>query len=94
MGRRSFMSTTISTTMSLNLKRTATVLKPNQSRVLLRPFNPGDHRRVRGIVGRIMSLPEDQVRALEKREFMKLVHTPETIARIATMLETGKPLRN
>jgi 3-hydroxyacyl-CoA dehydrogenase len=37
---------------------------------------------------------EDQILALEKREFMKLVHTPETIARIAHMLDTGKPLRN
>jgi len=50
--------------MNTKLKRTATVLKPNQSRVLLRPFNPGDHRRVSGIIGRIMSLPEDQVCAL------------------------------
>jgi len=37
---------------------------------------------------------EDQVLDLEKREFMKLVHTKETVARIAHMLETGKPLRN
>jgi 3-hydroxyacyl-CoA dehydrogenase len=37
---------------------------------------------------------EDQVRALEKREFMKLVHMPETIARIHHMLDKGKPLRN
>jgi 3-hydroxyacyl-CoA dehydrogenase len=37
---------------------------------------------------------EAQILEMEKREFMKLVHTPETIARIATMLETGKPLRN
>ncbi len=37
---------------------------------------------------------EDQILEMEKREFMKLVHTPETIARIAHMMETGKPLRN
>ena len=37
------------------------ILRPDQSRVLLRPFSPGDARRVRRIVARIMSLPEDQV---------------------------------
>jgi predicted GH43/DUF377 family glycosyl hydrolase len=52
------------TLMSIHLKRTATILKPDQSRVLLRPFNPGDSERVGGIIARIMSLPEDQVGAL------------------------------
>ncbi|MFY9287778.1 MAG: 3-hydroxyacyl-CoA dehydrogenase/enoyl-CoA hydratase family protein [Alphaproteobacteria bacterium] len=37
---------------------------------------------------------EDQILALEHREFMKLVHTDQTIARITHMLNTGKPLRN
>ncbi len=37
---------------------------------------------------------EDQLYALEKKEFMKLVKNPDTIARIEHMLETGKPLRN
>jgi predicted GH43/DUF377 family glycosyl hydrolase len=50
--------------MSIHLERTAAILKPDQSRVLLRPFNPGDPQRVGGIIGRIMSLPEDQVGAL------------------------------
>jgi predicted GH43/DUF377 family glycosyl hydrolase len=50
--------------MPIHLNRTSTILKPDQSRVLLRPFNPGDSQRVDGIVGRIMSLPEDQVVAL------------------------------
>jgi predicted GH43/DUF377 family glycosyl hydrolase len=53
--------------MSLHLKRTATVLKPDQSRVLLRPFHPGDSERVAGIVRRIMSIPEDQVGGLLKK---------------------------
>jgi predicted GH43/DUF377 family glycosyl hydrolase len=52
------------TLMSIHLKRTTTILKPDQSRVLLRPFNPGDSERVGGIIARIMSLPEDQVGAL------------------------------
>jgi predicted GH43/DUF377 family glycosyl hydrolase len=47
--------------MSLHLKRTATIITPDQSRVLLRPFSPGDSQRVDGIIGRIMSLPEEQV---------------------------------
>jgi 3-hydroxyacyl-CoA dehydrogenase len=37
---------------------------------------------------------EAQILEMERREFMKLVHTPETIARISHMLSTGKPLRN
>jgi hypothetical protein len=50
--------------MSVNVKRTATILKPDQSRVLLRSFSPGDPQRVRRIIARIMSLPEDRVAAL------------------------------
>ena len=37
---------------------------------------------------------EAQVLEMERREFMRLVHMPETVARIETMLKTGKPLRN
>jgi len=48
----------------MHLKRSDTILKPNQSRVLLRPFNPGDAQRVEGIVDRIMALPESRVGAL------------------------------
>lgn len=40
------------------------ILKPNQSRVLLRPFNPGDRHRMGRIIARIMSLPEDRIAAL------------------------------
>ncbi len=47
--------------MSIHVKRTATILRPDQSRVLLRPFSPGSPERVAGIIGRIMSLPEDSV---------------------------------
>ena len=45
----------------MHLKRTSTVLTPDQSRVLLRPFNPGGGERIARIVNRILSLPEDQV---------------------------------
>src|SRR6202795_2718844 len=46
---------------SIHVKRTATVLRPDQSRVLLRPFSQGDPQRTSRIIARIMSLPEDQV---------------------------------
>jgi len=47
--------------MSIHVKRTTTILKPDQSRVLLRPFSPGDPQRIGRIIARIMSLPEDRV---------------------------------
>ena len=37
---------------------------------------------------------EDQLLTLERTEFMKLIRTPATLARIEHTLETGKPLRN
>ena len=46
---------------SIHVSRTATVLKPDQSRVLLRPFSPGNTKRARRIIARILSLPEDRV---------------------------------
>ncbi len=39
-------------------------------------------------------LSEDRVLELERKSFMRLVRTPDSIARIEHMLETGKPLRN
>jgi predicted GH43/DUF377 family glycosyl hydrolase len=47
--------------VSIHVQRTFTILKPDQSRVLLRPFMPGDAQRADRIVGRVMSLPEEQV---------------------------------
>ena len=47
--------------MSIHLKRTGTILNPDQSRVLLRPFNPGGPERAARIIARIMALPEDRV---------------------------------
>jgi predicted GH43/DUF377 family glycosyl hydrolase len=46
---------------SIHVKRSATVLEPDQSRVLLRPFSPGNSERVSGIIARIMALPEKRV---------------------------------
>ena len=48
-------------TIAINLQRTSTVLKSDQTRVLLRPFGPGDSPRIGRIIDRIMSLPEEQV---------------------------------
>ena len=50
--------------MSMHLKRSATILNPDQSRVLLRPFSPGGPERVARIVERIMAMPEDRAGAL------------------------------
>jgi hypothetical protein len=46
---------------SIRVQRTSTVLRPDQSRVLLRPFSHEDPERSRRIIARIMALPEDQV---------------------------------
>jgi 3-hydroxyacyl-CoA dehydrogenase len=37
---------------------------------------------------------EDWLLAVERRQFVDLLKTPETQARIRHMLESGKPLRN
>jgi 3-hydroxyacyl-CoA dehydrogenase len=39
-------------------------------------------------------LTEDKLYALERKAFLRLVKDPRTLARMETMLETGKPLRN
>jgi len=48
-------------TNSIHIRRDSTILRPDQSRVLLRPFTPGDSQRVGSIIARIMSLPEERV---------------------------------
>lgn len=42
----------------------------------------------------VKTLTEDDIYALEFQGFMKLIRHPDTVARIAYMLENGKPLRN
>ena len=49
---------------SIHITRTPIALRPDQSRVLIRPFNPGDEQRTQRIVARILSLPEISVRPL------------------------------
>ncbi|MEO2035237.1 MAG: glycoside hydrolase family 130 protein [Planctomycetaceae bacterium] len=52
------------TSTAIRLKRTNTVLQPDQTRVLLRPFIPGDSQRSGRVIERIMALPEHQVDTL------------------------------
>jgi 3-hydroxyacyl-CoA dehydrogenase len=40
-----------------------------------------------------VTVSQDYLRKLEHENFMKLVHDPRTVARISTMMKTGKPLR-
>ncbi len=49
---------------SVHVHRTNTIIEPDLSRVLLRPFMPGDSRRVARIIERINSLSEEQVAPL------------------------------
>lgn len=51
-------------TREARVTRMSTFLQPNQSRVLLRPFNAGDDQRTSQIIGRIMALPEDCIAPL------------------------------
>jgi len=48
----------------IHVTRDVTILRPDQARVLLRPFSPGDSRRVDGIIDRILAIPEDRVHGL------------------------------
>lgn len=46
---------------AIRLKRTATILQPDQKRVLLRPFIPGDAQRCGRVIARILALPEADI---------------------------------
>jgi predicted GH43/DUF377 family glycosyl hydrolase len=50
--------------MPIHLNRTSTILRPDQTRVLLRPFSPGDTERLARIIERILAIPEDRVAPL------------------------------
>jgi len=45
----------------VELKRTDIILKPNNARVLFRPFEPADRNRAMRIVARVMALSDDEV---------------------------------
>ncbi|MBZ5640879.1 MAG: glycosidase, partial [Acidobacteriia bacterium] len=67
---------------SIHVKRTATILKPDQSRVLLRPFGPEDPRRASRIIARIMSLPEDRVGLLLEAVFAEFSNRHQQICNL------------
>jgi len=50
--------------MSIPITRTPLILAPDQSRVLLRQFSPGDSERAASVIARIMSISENCVPAL------------------------------
>ena len=50
--------------MSIPIARAPLILKPDQSRVLLRNFSPGDARRAASVIERILAIPEEQVASL------------------------------
>lgn len=52
--------------MPIAIRRVPTAIVPDQSRVLLRDFNPGDSDRAAGIVERILSISEEEVVLLLK----------------------------
>ncbi len=55
------------TALAIHLKRSRTVLRPDPSRVLLRQFDPGDARRMSGIIERVLAVPEAEVGSLLKQ---------------------------
>src|SRR5580700_273641 len=50
--------------MSIPIRRTSLILRPDPSRVLLRPFSPGDSERTARIIDRVLQIPEERVAAL------------------------------
>jgi hypothetical protein len=68
--------------MSIAVTRTTTILKPDQSRVLLRPFIPGDSQRISRVITRIVSLPENQVGPLLEEVSAKFSQRHERITEL------------
>ena len=58
------MNASPSITHSVHITRAPTILRPDPSRVLLRPFSPGGSQRAGRIIDRIMALPEERVSGL------------------------------
>ena len=57
-----------------NITRSDLILQPDQSRVLLRPFDPGDSDRVDRIISRVLTIPESGIVSLLEdltRDFSK-----------------------
>lgn len=84
----------------MEVKRTGIILKPNNARVLFRPFEPQDPQRALKIVARVMALSDAQVDALVAdvlREFHGRHHKPlhfllERFEQVRHHLLTDEPL--
>jgi predicted GH43/DUF377 family glycosyl hydrolase len=50
--------------MSIRIRRTPVILRPDAARVLLRPFMPGDSERASRIIDRILAIPEERAGSL------------------------------
>ena len=48
-------------TLPMQVTRTGLLLRPNNARVLYRPFDPAHPQRAMRIIGRVMALPDDEV---------------------------------
>src|SRR5690349_21161641 len=55
----------------MELKRTNVIIKPNNRRVMVRPFEFGDPQRALRIVARVMALSESEVNALIDQLFVE-----------------------
>ena len=49
--------------MTVEVKRLPILLEPDASRVITRFFGPGEEKRVRDIIGRLLAIPEATVEA-------------------------------
>src|SRR2546426_5953279 len=79
-------------TTLMHVQRTATILRPDQSRVLLRPFIPETPERASGIIARIMSLPESQVGPLLEKVFAEFSQRHQQLHR--SFLERFEQVRD
>jgi len=80
------------TTIPIQVRRSPPILKPDQTRVLLRPFFPGNLERSRGIISRIMQIPEYRVGGLLEEVTAELSRRHELIER--TFLERFGQVRS
>jgi predicted GH43/DUF377 family glycosyl hydrolase len=86
--------------MSIPIRRTPLILRPDPSRVLLRPFTPGDSERVGRIIDRILGIPEECVAPLLDEICAEFCRRHENIRglflerfeQIREMLSTGQEL--
>ncbi|HEU0123241.1 MAG TPA: glycoside hydrolase family 130 protein [Bryobacteraceae bacterium] len=68
--------------MSIAVRRTSTVLKPDQTRVLLRPFRPGGPERIAAIITRVLAVPEHEVDQLLEEIYAEFSQRHENIREI------------